>query len=67
MAITEFVKFAEKLLADHREWLRDRTNAVRLAQILDVFVQVGWPAAMQIALKMDPALPITMTALFPIP
>lgn len=56
MAIQEFVRFAEKLLADHRELLRDGTNAVRFAQILDVFVRVGWPRATQIVLQMDSAL-----------
>ena len=56
MAIGEFVKFAEKILADHREVLRDETNAVVFAEILDVFVRAGWPAATQIVLKMDAAI-----------
>jgi hypothetical protein len=56
MAIGEFVKFAEKVLADHREVLRDETSAVRFAEILDVFVRAGWPAATQIVLKMDAAI-----------
>jgi len=56
MAIGEFVNFAEKVLADHREVLRDETNAVRFAEILDVFVRAGWPAAAQIVLKMDAAI-----------
>ena len=56
MAIGEFVKFAEKFLADHRELLRDGTSAVRFADILDVFVRAGWPAATQIVLQMDSAV-----------
>jgi hypothetical protein len=56
MAIGEFVKFAEKLMADHRELLRDETNAVRFAEILDVFVRAGWPVATQIVLRMDAAV-----------
>ncbi len=56
LAIGEFVKFAEKILADHRELLRDPTNAVRFGEILDVFVSAGWPAATQIVTRLDAAV-----------
>jgi hypothetical protein len=56
MAIGEFVGFAEKILADHRALLREEVNAVRFAEILDVFVSAGWPQATQIVLRMDAAV-----------
>jgi hypothetical protein len=56
MAIGEFVTFAEKILADHRALLREEVNAVRFAEILDVFVSAGWPQATQIVLRMDAAV-----------
>jgi hypothetical protein len=56
MAIAEFVRFAEQILADHKTMLRDRTNAVRFAEILDVFVSAGWPDATRIVLELDDAI-----------
>lgn len=56
MAIGEFVGFAEKILADHKALLREEVNAVRFAEILDVFVSAGWPQATQIVLRMDAAV-----------
>jgi len=56
MAIGEFVSFAEKILADHKELLREEVNAVYFAEILDVFVSAGWPQATQIVLRMDAAV-----------
>jgi hypothetical protein len=56
LAIGEFVKFAEKLLADHKETLRDPANAVYFGEVLDVFVSAGWPAATQIVTRLDSAV-----------
>ena len=56
LAIGEFVKFAEKLLADHKETLRDPANAVHFGEVLDVFVSAGWPAATQIVTRLDAAV-----------
>lgn len=56
LAIGEFVKFAEKLLADHKETLRDPVNAVHFGEVLDVFVSAGWPAATQIVTRLDAAV-----------
>jgi hypothetical protein len=56
MAIREFARFSEKILADYKELLRDKGNATRFAEILDVFVEAGWPAATQIVLTMDEAV-----------
>jgi hypothetical protein len=56
MAIGEFVTFAERMLADHRQLLREEPNAIRFAEILDVFVGAGWPDATRIVLRMDSAV-----------
>jgi hypothetical protein len=55
-AIGEFVKFSEKFLADHKELLRESTNALYFAEILDVFVSAGWPDATQIVTRLDAAI-----------
>lgn len=56
MAIQEFVKFAESILADYKELLRDEVNAIRFAEILDVFVSAGWSQATRIVMRMDAAV-----------
>jgi hypothetical protein len=56
MAIGEIVKFTEVILADHKEILKDPTNASNLASILDQFVEVGWPQATQLVMKLDSAV-----------
>jgi hypothetical protein len=43
MAIGEIVQLAGVILADHKEILKDPSNASNLASILDQFVEVGWP------------------------
>jgi hypothetical protein len=55
-AIGEFVKFSERLLADHKELLRESTNALYFAEILDVFVNAGWTDATQIVTRLDAAI-----------
>jgi len=56
MAIGEIVQFAEVILADHKEILKDPTNASNLASILDQFVEVGWPQATHLVIKLDNAV-----------
>ena len=56
MSIGEIVKFAEIILADHKEILKEPTNAANLASILDQFVEFGWPQAMQLLMKLDSAV-----------
>jgi hypothetical protein len=56
MAIGEIVQFAEVILADHKEILKDPSNASNLASILDQFVEVGWPQATQLVMKLDGAV-----------
>jgi hypothetical protein len=55
-AIGEVVRFAEIIMADHKEILKDPTNAANLAFILDQFVEFGWPQATQVLMKLDTAV-----------
>jgi hypothetical protein len=56
MAIGEIVRFTEIILADHKEILKDPANASNLASILDQFVEVGWPEATKLVMKLDSAI-----------
>ena len=56
MAIGEVVRFAEIILADHKEILKAPTNASNLAFVLDQFVEFGWPEATQLLMKLDSAV-----------
>lgn len=56
MAIGEIVQFAEVILADHKAILKEPANASNLADILDQFVEVGWPQATQLVMKLDGAV-----------
>ena len=56
MAIAEVVRFAEIIMADHKEILKDPTNAANLAFVLDQFVEFGWSQATQILMKLDGAV-----------
>jgi len=41
---------------DPKEVLRESTNALYFAEILDVFVSAGWPDATQIVTRLDAAI-----------
>jgi hypothetical protein len=56
MAKDEIVKFADALLADHKEILREPTNAINLESILALFVEAGWVEATQLLMKLDSAV-----------
>jgi hypothetical protein len=56
MAIHEFAVFAERILADYKELLREQRSAVQFAEILDVFANAGWPEATRLVLRMDAAV-----------
>ncbi len=56
MAKAEIVKFADVILADHKDVLRDPHNASNLASILNIFVEAGWTEATQLIMKLDGAI-----------
>lgn len=56
MAIGETVNLVERTIADHHELLRKTEIATAITEILDSFVQAGWPAAVQLVMRLDTAL-----------
>ena len=56
MGITETVKLAERVLADHKDVLRNRESANALGGILDPFVRAGWPEAVRLVFRLDEAI-----------
>jgi hypothetical protein len=56
LAVEEMVKLVEHVLADHREVLRETATANALGEMLDTFVSVGWPQAMNLTFKLDQAV-----------
>lgn len=56
MAISEAVKLVERVLADHKDVLRDSAAANALGTILDIFVRAGWPQALQLTFTLDQAI-----------
>jgi hypothetical protein len=56
MAITEMTKLVKRVLADHKEILRDATAANALGEMLDIFVKAGWPEAMHLTFGLDQAI-----------
>jgi len=55
MAISECVEFAEVLLSEHRDLLREEDSARQFSDLLDLFVDVGWPQAIQLVTRIDEA------------
>jgi hypothetical protein len=56
MAIAQLVKLVERVLADHKDLLRDTSTANAVGEMLDIFVSVGWPEALQLTFRMDQAI-----------
>jgi hypothetical protein len=56
MAISEAVKLAKRVLADHKDILRARETATALGEVLDTFVKAGWPEAVRLAFTVDEAV-----------
>lgn len=56
MAISETVKLAQRVLADHKDILRARETATALGEVLDTFVKAGWPEAVRLAFTVDEAV-----------
>jgi hypothetical protein len=54
LAVTLTVRLVERYLADHRFLLREDANCRRgLLDILDTFVEAGWPAARQLTYRLE--------------
>ena len=53
LAMNEIVKLVERLLADHRAVLLEERLMVILLEMLDAFVQAGWPEALNLVWRLD--------------
>jgi hypothetical protein len=56
MAIDEMTKLVERVLADHKDVLRNPAAASAISEMLDTFVTAGWPAAMTLTFRLDEAV-----------
>lgn len=53
MAMKETVTLVEAILADYRAHVQDETSLRHLLSILDVFVEAGWPDALNLVWRLD--------------
>jgi hypothetical protein len=53
MALGEVVKLVEKLLADYRLEIQDEPAITHLLNLLDAFVEAGWPDALRLVWRLD--------------
>lgn len=53
MAMKEVVTLVEALLADYSEYIQDDESIKRLLNILDAFVEAGWPDALNLVWRLD--------------
>ena len=53
LAMKEVVKLVEAILADHRSEIQDAASIDCLLNLLDAFVEAGWPDALQLVWRLD--------------
>lgn len=56
LAIDEMTKLVERVLADHKDVLRNPEAASAIGEMLDTFVTASWPAAMTLTFRLDEAI-----------
>lgn len=52
----QFVKMIGRAIADHKELFDDQSRRVKLVEVLEVFVNAGWPAARRLLYRLPEAL-----------
>jgi hypothetical protein len=52
----QFVKMIGRTIADHRELFDDPTRRLQLVEVLEAFVDAGWPAARRLLYRLPEAL-----------
>jgi hypothetical protein len=55
-AVVEMTSLVQRILADHRELLKDPESASALGGMLDLFAKVGWPEAWSLTVRLDEAI-----------
>jgi hypothetical protein len=53
MAMKEVVKLVESVLADYPEDIQDDKSVTHLLNVLDAFVEAGWPDALNLVWRLD--------------
>lgn len=53
MAMGETVKLVETILADYRQQVQEESSIRNLLELLDVFVEAGWPEALNLVWRLD--------------
>ena len=53
MAMGETVKLVESILADYRERVQEESSIKNLLELLDAFVEAGWPEALNLVWRLD--------------
>jgi hypothetical protein len=53
LAMNEVVKLVEAILADHRSEIHDADSIKSLLNLLDAFIEAGWPEALQLVWRLD--------------
>ncbi len=53
MAMRETVKLVEAILADYRDKIQDEPSIKNLLEVLDAFVEAGWPEALNLVWRLD--------------
>ena len=53
MAMQETVELVESILADHREIVQEEASIRNLLELLDAFVEAGWPEALNLVWRLD--------------
>jgi hypothetical protein len=53
MAMRETVKLIESILADYRDMIQDESSIRNLLEVLDAFVEAGWPEALNLVWRLD--------------
>ena len=53
MAMGEVVKLVESILADYRNKVQEEASIKNLLELLDAFVEAGWPDALNLVWRLD--------------
>ena len=53
LAIQEVVKLVETCLADYKEILQHEQDVAHLVSLLNIFVEAGWPEAIQLVFRLE--------------
>ena len=53
IAVRDVVEFAEIVLADHRDEVRDGESLEDLLNLLDMFAKTGWTDALKLVWRLD--------------